>query len=198
MPDNSTLIAVSAFSGLAGALLTQAMTGLFAYFSDKRRVGTDLKNQYRNKQIEIAENFYFMTGEAMNNLRKSINYWKNRNDSRSEASLNFMREEMRVLDVYLQKLNEENWKHNLVGLYFHVSLSYSEIIATNTRSHAIYLNILDIAERIKKSEEGEEKDKLYGRYNLSIFDLCTQYQQVYDMLAADMDKVRTELLNSFK
>ncbi len=36
MADNATLISVSAFSGLAGALLTQTLTGLFAYFGKPR------------------------------------------------------------------------------------------------------------------------------------------------------------------
>jgi hypothetical protein len=55
--DNSTLIAVSAFSGLAGAIITQALTGLFAYIGDKRKADIELKSQYRTKKVEIAENY---------------------------------------------------------------------------------------------------------------------------------------------
>ena len=77
MADNTTLIEVSAFSGLAGALLTQMMTGIFAYFSDQRKYHHEIKNLYRSKKAEIGENFYYMTGEIMAIVKKNIGYWKN-------------------------------------------------------------------------------------------------------------------------
>ncbi|MGN8070916.1 hypothetical protein [Mucilaginibacter sp. SG564] len=195
MPDNNTLIAVSAFSGLAGALLTQTLTGFFAYISDKRKSGTDLKNQLRNKQIEIAEAYYFMTGETMAQVKKNINYWTNRN--RSDASFAYLQKEIKKLDARLEQLNTENWKHNLVSLYFQVSLSLDEILDTNTRTHALYLKTLDIADQLNKAKK-EEQELLLGQYNLAIFDLCGQYELLYQMLEQDMQKVKTALLHSFK
>ena len=196
MPDNNTLIAVSAFSGLAGALLTQTLTGLFTYYSDKRKSRLELHKQYRDKKIEIAENFYFMTGETMSILKKSVNIYKNRNDSRSESSLKFLGNEIKKLDAHLKKLNEENWKHNLMGLYFNISLSFNEIMEANTRSHILFLKYLDISDKITKAAEAD-KEALYGQYNITIFDLCMQYDDIYNMLEKDMNKVKAELLDSF-
>jgi hypothetical protein len=104
---------------------------------------------------------------------------------------------MKKLDGHLQKLDEENWKYKLVGLYFNVALAYPALIEANTQSHLLYLKTLDIADKIKKAGDEKDKDTLYGQYNLSIFDLCSQYQAIYDLLADDLHKVKTELLYSY-
>jgi hypothetical protein len=197
MPDNNTLVAVSAFSGLAGAVITQALSGLFTYVNDKRRYGNEVRDQFRSKKIEIAESYYFVTGETMAILKNNINYRKNRNDARSESSLKFLSKEIKKVDAHLQKLHEENWKHSLIGLYFDVTLSNNEIIAANTRTHLLFLQNLDIADRLLKAQEGA-KEELYGRYNQSIFDLCAQYETIYELLGKDMDRVKQELQNNFQ
>ncbi|MDN3548824.1 hypothetical protein [Mucilaginibacter aquaedulcis] len=197
MPNNNTLIAVSAFSGLAGALLTQALSGLFSFINDRRKHRNDIENQYRTKKIEIAESYYFVTGETMAILRKNINYRRNRNNARSESSLKFLSEEIKKVDANLQKLNEENWKHNLISLYFDVRLSYKEIITANTRTHLIFLQNLDLADQLLNSTE-ENEEELYGRYNQSIFDLCAQYEAIYELLSRDMSGVKQELQRSFQ
>lgn len=197
MPDHNTLLAVSAFSGLAGAILTQTLNGLFTYVNDKRKYRNEVKNQYRGKKVEIAESYYFMTGETMAILKKNINYRKNRNDARSESSLKFLNKEIKKVDAHLQKLNEEHWKHHLIGLYFEVTLSNNDIIAANTRTHLLFLKNLDISDQLVKAE-GEEKETLYGLYNQSIFDLCSQYEAIYEMLGRDMSLVRQELQDDFR
>lgn len=197
MIDNSTLIALSAFSGLAGAILTQALTGVFAYLGDKRKSKIELNKQYRGKQIEVAEQFYFVTGETLTRLRKSIEHWKSLNKTRSEASIGFFNNEIKLLDAYMEKLNTDNWKRNLIDLYFNVTLSHGELIEANAKSHAIFLNLLDIADRIKKAKE-MDKGKLLGQYHMGIFDLCSQYDDIYKMLESDMQSVKTALLNSFE
>ncbi len=78
IPTNPTLLVLTAFAGLVGALLTQ-----------------------------------LMTGETMAVLRKSVEYWKDRNKQRSEESIAFF---------------------NGVSLYVDVSLSYDRLIAANSRS----------------------------------------------------------------
>lgn len=195
--ENSTLIAVSAFSGLVGAILTQTLTGVFAYVSDKRKFKNELNAQYRGKQIEVAENFYFITGETMTILKKNIEYWKDRNKARSESSIAFFNREIKKLDVYLEKINTDNWKHNLIGLYFNVSLSYSELVEANSKSHLLYLGLLDLADKIKVAVP-EDKDKLLGKYHTGIFDLCTQYENIYIMLEKDLNSVKQELLLTFQ
>lgn len=194
---NQTLVVLTAFAGLAGALLTQLLTGLFSYFGDKRKAKLDRGNLYRAKQVEVAEQFYFMTGETMGVLRKSVEYWKDKNKKRSEASVAFFNQEMKRLDTYMEKLQAENWKQNLISLYFDVTLSHDQVIAANTRSHALYLGLLDTAERISKAN-GEEKERLLGKYHLGLFDLCAQYDDIYKMLAKDMASVKTALLETFR
>lgn len=197
MPDQNTLIAASAFSGLAGALLTQALSGTLSYFTDKRRSHLEVKNQYRNKQVEIAETYYFVAGETMNILKKSVRFWKNRHDARGDTSLSFMQNEIKKTSAALDRLMADNWRHNLISLYFNVSLSHEELIASNTKSHELYLKILDIADQIALSDDNE-RDDLYGRYNLGIFDLCRQYDQIYDLLALDMQLIREALRQVFE
>ena len=84
----------------------------------------------------------FMTVETMVVLRKSVEHWKDKNKVRSEVSIAFFNREMKKLDAYMEKLQAENWKHNLVGLYFDIALSYDRVIAANSRSHTLYLGLI--------------------------------------------------------
>jgi hypothetical protein len=197
MATEHTTLIVSAFSGLAGALISQALTGLFAYLGDKRKADTDLKNQYRNKQVEIAENYYYVTGETMSILKKSVLLWKGRNIRRSEASYKSMTDSLKESDDHLKRMNIDNWKHNLIGLYFNVTLSYDELIAANNKSHELYLKVLDIEAKVRNTDNDEDRERYTGQYSIAIFDLCSQYDAVYDILAGDLNKVREELLNGF-
>ncbi|NVM66854.1 hypothetical protein FHW88_005172 [Mucilaginibacter sp. SG538B] len=196
MAENTTLI-VSAFSGLAGALISQALTGLFAYFGDKRKAETELKKEYRAKQVEVVENYYYVTGETMAILKKSILLWKGRNIQRSQASYSSMTEGLREADAQLKQMNIDNWKHNLIGLYFDVALSYDELIAANNKSHELYLKVLDIESKLRQADNDEGKELYLGQYSVAIFDLCSQYDAVYNILAADMNKVKEKLLSTF-
>lgn len=196
MEVNSTLIQVSAFSGLIGALLTQCLTGLFNYIGDKRKSDTELKNAYRNKQVDIAENFYFVTGEKMAIVKKNIEYWKNYNNSRSESSLDFLNQEIVKLNAYMDKLDAENWKYNLVSLYFDVTLTNDQVIASNLKSKEQYLKVLDLREGIRHALEVEKND-LYGLYNEAIKEMCRHYEVVYSKMTEDMTVVKTSLISQF-
>jgi len=197
MAENTTLI-VSAFSGLAGALITQALTGLFAYVGDKRKADIENKKDYRAKKVEIAEHYYYVTGETMSILKKSVQLWKGRNIQRSEASYKSMTESLEEADARLKQMNVANWRHNLIGLYFDVTLSYDELIAANNKSHELYLKILDIGSKLRAAESEEDSERYLGQYSVGIFDLCNQYDEIYDILASDMDKVKTALHQSFQ
>jgi len=197
MTDQLILVEVSAFSGLAGALLTQALTGLFSYLGDKRKTHTELKTSFRNKQVDIAENFYYVTGEKMAIVKKNIGYWRNWNNSRSGASLEFLNKEMVKLNAYLEKLDMENWKCNLVSLYFNVMLTNDSLIASNDQSKALYLKVLDITEALKHALP-ESKSDLYGLYDNAISDMCNHYEQVYARMAEDMLVVKTGLLRQMQ
>jgi hypothetical protein len=196
MADNSTLIAVSAFSGLAGALLTQTISGLFAYFSDKRKYNNGVRDLHRAKKVEIGENFYYMTGEKMAIVKKNISYFKNLNNSRSEASLDYLKKEMIKFKSYIDKLNEENWKYNLISLYYNVSFTSTEVLEANEQSHLYYLKVLDLMDKIKKANE-EDTELLYQQYAVAIFDMCSHYENVYEKMKEDMNIVKNQLLTEF-
>ncbi|AMR32339.1 hypothetical protein A0256_13365 [Mucilaginibacter sp. PAMC 26640] len=191
--ESSAIIQLSAFSGLAGALLTQALTGIFQYAGDKRKAHSELKTTYRNKQVEIAESFYYVTGEKIAIIKKNIDYWQNRNESRSEGSLDFLSKEMKKMNSYMEKLDTENWKCSLVGLYFHVSLTNDKIIAFNDRSKKLYLHVLDLADTLKHSLD-ESKDDLYKLYGTAITEMCQHYEAVCLQMSHDMLLVKTTLL----
>jgi hypothetical protein len=197
MADQLTLIQVSAFSGLIGAILTQTLTGLFSYLGDKRKSNIQLKASFRNRQVEIAENFYFVTGEKMAIVKKNIGYWQNWNNSRSEASLDFLNKELIKLNVYMEKLDTENWKNNLISLYFNVCLTNDVLIASNDRSKALYLKVLDLTEALKHALP-ESKSDLYKLYDDAIRDMCKHYEDVYAKMAGDMAVVRAGLIKEFR
>jgi len=196
MAANGIMIEVSAYAGLAGALLTQIINATVIYFTDKRKYSTEVKNLYRNKKVDIGENFYYMSGEHMAMLKKSITFWKNRSNTQSEVSLAFLNNERKKLDEQTQKINSENWRYNLINLYFDVSLSFSDIQEYNANAQSCFLKILDLADQLSKVGE-EEKEILYGRYAVQIFDLCSLYEDMYKRIENDMDVVRLELLGEF-
>ena len=193
MANEGILLQVSAFSGLIGALLTQGLTGLFSYLSDKRKVNSELKSTYRNKQVEIAENFYFVTGEKMAVLKKNIDYWKNYNNTRSDKSLDFLNQELKKLKAYMNQLDKENWKYNLIGLYFDVSLNNEQVIASNLRSKALFLKILDLTDEIKHALP-ESRNDLIDLYGEAINEICWHYEEIVVKLQTDMEKVKIGLL----
>lgn len=197
MADHISFIEINA-SGLAGAVLTQALTGLFAYHGDKRKENSALKMTYRNKQIEIAENFYFVTGETMTMVRKNIEYWQNRSKPRSEASISFLKDEMKKLDDYMGNVRATSWKHSLTGLYFNISLSYGKLIAANSRCHAMHLRLTDLAEQFRECIDAEVKNRMLSTYFTAVYDLCREYENIYSLLEKDMDKVKNELQHIFK
>jgi hypothetical protein len=194
--DKNTVITLTAFSGLAGALLTQLMTGLFSYISDRRKQRSEVHNQYRGKKIEIGENFYFMSGELIAMIKKNIAYWKNRQDYRSEASLNFLKLEMERLDAYQSKLQAENWKYNLVGIYYDIPYSFSEMLEDNKRSHELYLKVLDLSE-IVRSTLPQERNDIFDNYQTTLDQLSAHYQTIFDRMAANMTAVSATLRLDF-
>jgi len=196
MADNSLLIQVSAFSGLIGALATQGLTGLFAYIGDKRKSHLELKKTYREKQVDIAENFHFVTGEKMAIVKKNIDYWKNYNSSRSEKSLDFLNQEIAKLNAYMDKLDAENWKYNLVSLYFDVNLTNDQVIASNLKSKELYLKVLDLRAGIRHALQAEKND-LYDLYEEAIKEMCKHYEVIYAKMAEDMATVKTSLISQF-
>lgn len=49
-----------------------------------------------------------------------------------------------------------------------------------------------------RSEASLGFDKLLGQYHMGIFDLCSQYDDIYRMLESDMQTVKAALLKSFE
>ncbi|TWR26816.1 hypothetical protein FPZ42_07195 [Mucilaginibacter achroorhodeus] len=193
MANESILIQVSAFSGLIGALLTQGLTGIFSYLADKRKSNSELKKTYRDKKIDIAENFYFVNGEKMAIVKKNIEYWKNYHNARSEKSLDFLNQELKNMKAYMDELDKDNWKYNLVSLYFDVSLSTQEIIASNLKSKELYLTVLDLTDAIRHAL-AESKSDLYELYEKAIKELCDHYEAIVKKMADDMHIVKSSLL----
>jgi hypothetical protein len=196
MPDNSILITVSAFSGLTGALATQIITSVNSYFIDKRKQTVEVSNQFRNKKVDIGESFYYITGEKMAAIKKNIRYWRNWNDSRGTASLSFLKKEMIKLNDYLEKLDGDNWKYNLINMYFDISLTTEEVLQLNAKTHQQYLTVLDITDKINSAEQ-IDKEEMYQDYALAIFNLCSFYEDTYHKMEKDMETVRKALLGTF-
>jgi hypothetical protein len=196
MGSNNMLIEISAYAGLTGALLTQIINATVIYFTDKRKYRTEVKNLYRSKKVDIGENFYYMSGENMAMLKKSITFWKNRSNAHGEMGLAFLNKERKKMEEQTQKLNSENCRYNLINLYFNVSLSFSDVQEYNSKAQSCFLKILDLADQLSKAGE-EDKEMLYGRYAVHIFDLCSLYEDMYKRIEKDMNVVKEELLREF-
>lgn len=172
------------------------MTGLFAYINYRRKQKTELENQYRAKKLEIGENFYFINGELMTMMRKNIDYWNNLHNDRSEQTLNFMRREMEKLDVYQAQLHAENWKYNLIAIYYDVPFTAEEIQQANRRSHELYLRIVDLSNKIRVTIPQEQED-LYQVYSQTVFDLCAHYEHTYTRMQDNMTAIKGQLIGEF-
>jgi hypothetical protein len=197
MPENSILITVSAVSGLIGALGSQIISALNTYFIDKRKQKVELGNEIRAKKIEIGDSFYYVTGEKMAAIKKNIRYWRNWNDSRSASSLSFLKKDMIKLDGDLETLNKDNWKFNLINLYFDVSLTTEEVVSLNAKTHQHSLALLDLGDKINKATEAD-KEQLYQNYALEIFKLCSLYEDIYKQMENDQLIVRNALLADYQ
>jgi len=197
MADNNTVIAISAFSGLAGAILAQAISGTITYFSDKRKVNNEVKAAYRNKKMEIGENFYYVTSEKVSIIRSHIYYWKKREFIESETALAFLNSEMKKLGEQQDRLNADGWRFNLINLYFRVSLSSNTLTESNATSQRYYLQFLDAIDSLKKASEEEKFEELQARYAMILFDMCSHYEDLCKQMERDMDVVKQELLSEF-
>jgi hypothetical protein len=172
------------------------MTGLFAYVNDERKRKTELENQYRKKRLEIGENFYFVNGELMTMIRKNIDYWYNLRNDRNEQTLLSMKKEMDKLNSYQAQLHTDNWKYNLVGVYFEVPFEFDEIQQANRRSHQLCILVNDLGNKIREAGAGQQ-ETLYKTYNIAIFDLCSHYEQVFLRMQGNMVAIKEQLLGEF-
>ncbi|WP_295801697.1 hypothetical protein [Mucilaginibacter sp.] len=97
----------------------------------------------------------------------------------------------------MDKLNADNWKFNLISLNFDISFTNEEVAHSNERSHELYLNYLDLAGRIRKTE-GHEKEQLFKRYAVVVSDMCNHCEEIYKRLERDIAIVRKQLLAELK
>lgn len=197
MADHNAVITISAFSGLAGAILSQIISGTIIYFSDKRKRDSEVKAVYRNKKMEIGENFYYVTSEKVSIIRSHIQYWKKREFIESETALAFLNSEMKKLGEQQERLNADSWKYNLINMYYHVSLNNNNLTESNTTSQKYYLKFLDAIDGLKKASEEEEIEQLQSRYAFILLDMCSHYESLCKQMEDDMSTVKNELINEF-
>jgi hypothetical protein len=197
MHENNTILVIGAFSGFAGAILAQSISGLITYFSDKRKKDNETHAVYRSKKTDIGENFYYVSSEKVSIIRAHILYWQKREFIDSESSLAFLNQEMKKLSEHLGRLNADSWKYNLINLYYQVTLNHNTIIRTNAVSQAYYLKYLDIIDAFKKAHDEENKNELQGRYAEILFEMCNHYEDLCRQMEQDMDRVKEELLKEF-
>jgi hypothetical protein len=183
-------------SGLAGALLSQLISAASVFWNENRKDKREQRNSYREKKLEIGENFYFMNGERMDLIKKNIQYWKSKNVDMSQASRRHLNENMNKLIGHMDKINAENWKYNLINLYFKVKLNSEIVHRLNTKSHSFLIKATDISEQIENAAP-ELLEGLYQQHALTIFNMCAHYERIYEALDADMHTVKMQLLAEF-
>jgi len=190
------LLEVSAFSGLAGALLSQVITALNGFFTDKRKYRTERRNAYFSKRNEVGENFYFIHGEVMAVIKKNTAVWQNRCSAQSQAGIEALNTEVTKFMAYLDKLYAENWKYNLTALYFPVTFTAAEMLEANQRSQRYRVAVLDLATAITDAPAAE-RGNLYEKYAVLIFEMCSHYENLYNRMEQDRMIVKNELLRDF-
>ncbi|WPV00805.1 hypothetical protein SNE26_03380 [Mucilaginibacter sp. cycad4] len=195
--DKNFILLIGALAGLTGALITQLFTGLFSYLNDMRKQRYELRNQFRLKRLDIGENFYFINTELLSMVRKNVDYWRNLWRDRNDETLAFMKREMGKLDAYQVKLRTENWKYNVVDVYFNLPFNISEMEKVNEISRKLYIAVIDIANKIQ-SIPAAEREELFKPYNIAVFNLCSHYEQVHDKISENILAVKAELLREFQ
>jgi len=193
---DTTLIAVSAFSGLGGALLTQLLAGIFSAVNDKRKFRREQQAAFFNRKRDVGETYFYATLEMLGVLKKSVAFWKNRNESRSQTSLAYLSDGMKRAAEQMSALKNDTLKYNLAGLYFDLPVPETDISRLNERSHELFLQIIDLAEQIKNADS-KALDLLYGRYNETIFKLCNHYEHVYQLVETNMHAVKKAVVGLF-
>ena len=129
-------------------------------------------------------------------IRKNITVWQSRNCARSQASMEALNKEVATFTAYLEKLYAENWKYNLVSLYFPVKFTAAAVMESNKISQKYRLAILDVTAEIQEASR-EQQESLYQKYALLIFDMCGHYEAVYSKMEQDRIIVKDELLRDF-
>lgn len=194
--NKDLLLALSALSGLAAALITQMMTGLFAHLNERRKRRNDLHDAYRAKKLDIGENYFFINGEMMDLVRKTISYWCNLRNEHDPATLSLMKKEMNRMENYQAKLFADNWRYNLVEIYFQIPFKSEHIRLANSRSRQLFIEVTDIANKIRLTEPGQSQI-LYQSYNVAILGLCAHYEELYIQIENNMTAVKKQLLAEF-
>lgn len=129
-------------------------------------------------------------------IRKNIDFWQNWNNGHSEASLEALGKEVSKFTAYMEKLYAENWKHNLIGLYFPITFTAEQVMESNAISKKYRLSILDLTAAIQRAAQ-EDQEPLYQAYALVIFDMCSHYEHLYEKMERDRAIVKTALLGDF-
>jgi len=44
----------------------------------------------------------------------------------------------------------------------------------------------------------DQAETRYGAYNMAVYELCAQYDAIYDLLEKDMQQIKAELAESFQ
>ena len=67
---------------------------------------------------------------------------------------------------------------------------------TKNHINSIYLTLI-YRNRLQNAKEGD-KELLYQKYALTVFDMCSNYEKIYDRLQRDMGLIKEQLLREFK
>ena len=130
-------------------------------------------------------------------LIRTLAFGKNWNNSRTDASLDFLNKETQRFNTYMDKLNADNWKFNLIGLYFTINYTTEDIAKSNEQSDNFTFVTLTFQIKLKGRDDEHEKELLYQQYAVTVFDMCSHYENIYKRLEQDMNGVKTQLLKDF-
>jgi hypothetical protein len=195
MPDkeSTNMVAIiSASAAILAVVLTQLITAVNNYYSDKRKEVSENRRQRLLKKIDIGENFYHVFRESLLNIIRAQKLFElgiSITSKTSEAYLNEMN--LQIL-ASANKLIADTSKYNLTEIYYDIESS-SEVSAKD-------VNVLVhlITERIEllnafNSAMDADKEKIAFQFKEKTEEIIDYYKTVAIRVQNDMVLVKNEL-----
>jgi len=193
MPDSqSTVAIISASAAIAGVVLTQIITAVNNFFSDRRKEAAEKRKLFLGKKIEIGENFYHTFRESLLNNHRLQKLFASGGSINSKESEEYVANIQAQIKSSSEKLIADTSKYNLTEIYFDIESS-SEVTARDINIlFDLIIKRLELKADYDNSTDGEKKGIVMD-FNETNSKLIDQFKAVAIRIEKDLALVKTEL-----
>jgi hypothetical protein len=191
--DSSNMVAIiSASAAIVAVVLTQIITAINNYHSDKRKETAENKRLALTKKIEIGENFYHVFRESLlNNIRQQKLFELEVSIS-SKTSEDYLKEMHSQIQQSAQKLITDTSRYNLTEIYYDIESS-SEVSANDVNTIVQLLTErIELVHAYELAAESE-KEKIALQFKEKNEELTKHFKSVALRVQRDLTVVKSEL-----